>query len=528
MIRLTVLLALLVTHSTVLAVDDCGSSVNSRSVVVVEPEVIPPAEGAIQNAGCGTEIWNGGPSDGEARLVKYAVRLSEYSLNSMIRPNWGDFESDEGVYRFEKLNALFDRCIQYRQKVNLAVFVTSSNHGLKIDGALCAYPRYVHEAMQKSDHKDVSFTSSLGKVTRWEPNFHNPYFFERYDALLAAFAEYLAAPHVFAGKSIERKKLVRCIEMRHFGWWGEGAYPRQFVPDNSECLIRFADSFLRRFPDIRLIAPTNGMVYVPSVYDTIKDYHFYLMNARNDVGLLGIFRDNWGWDERSSYFQRIYYAANRYEKDGQRLYELIRDRWKSAPLVGEPGRTYPKGDFRPYSCLMEQVEYLHPVVIRNCNVSTGGGVSPTNPTNYSIFNDPPALEQFRKAYAVLGFRYLFQDVQVLQQDDKTCISLNWQNTGLTPTYDRWIIRYFVLNEAGEEIWAGESSLDLRTVFPSESVAPGTIASEAGKVHTDRFDAIPAGRLFVIIEDPTGISFPMALSLRGRTEAGAYLLATLGK
>ena len=63
----------------------------------------------------------------------------------------------------------------------------------------------------------------LNKQKHWEPNFENPYFFERYNALLKAFAEYLERPISADGKTVPRKKLVRCIEMRHFGFWGEGA-----------------------------------------------------------------------------------------------------------------------------------------------------------------------------------------------------------------------------------------------------------------------------------------------------------------
>ncbi|MHB8898204.1 MAG: hypothetical protein ACYC6Y_05615 [Thermoguttaceae bacterium] len=158
---------------------------------VIRPAIIPVEEGSIQNAGSGTEIWRGGPDNGESRLVKYAVRVSDYSVNSMIRISWCDYETKEGQYLFAKLDEHFEHCIRYGQKLNIGCFVTSGNHGLTIDDGLCAYPAYVHEALQNSQQKDVKYTPSRGRITRWEPNFENDYFFERYDALLAAFAEYL-------------------------------------------------------------------------------------------------------------------------------------------------------------------------------------------------------------------------------------------------------------------------------------------------------------------------------------------------
>jgi hypothetical protein len=491
--------------------------------VNVSPEIISPDQGAIQNAGVGTEIWNGDPSNGVTNLVKYAVRVSDHAVNSMIRVSWADYETKEGEYRFQKMDKHFEHCIQYGQKLNIGCFVTSAGGRSMIAGARCSYPAYVHEAMQNSAQKDVTSPLFTDKKNLWEPNFENPCFFERYDALLKAFAAYLERPQTFGGRAVQRKKLVRCIEMRHFGFWGEGAYPKHLVPAHSKYLIQFADAFIRHFPDIRIVVPTNGMVYIPSVYDALKDYHFHLLSAKNSVGLLGIFRDNWGWDERSSYYQKIYYASNRYEKDGVKMYELLRDRWKFAPLVGEPGRTGPKKDWHPYSCLLDQVRYLHPVVIRNCNVSDGANAF--NPTGYSIFNDPQALDNFHRMYAMIGFRYLFTSARITRHNGGLEIATDWLNIGLTPTYDQWKLRFFIEDETGKEVWTGFSSLDLRTVFPDENTPPGVVDARKAKTHTDRFPNVPeTGKLHLQIVDPDGISPHMALSIKGRTAKGAYLLA----
>ncbi len=505
-------------------------------------KMIPIEAGAIQNAGSGTEIWRGGPSNGYEFLVKDAVRVSPYSVNSMIRTQWYVYEKEKGVYDFSSMDQSFKYGIQYGQKLNLAVFTTSTNAGLKIDGALCAYPLYLHEAMQKSDKQDVKYTSNLGNVTRWEPNFENPYFFERYDKLLEAFAEYLERPIDFNGKTVVRKKLVRCIELRHFGWWGEGGYPKQFVPGDSKYLIQFAESYLKHFPDIRLIAPTNGMGYFPNTYGTIADYHFFLMNAKNNAGLFGIFRDNFGWDEDWNFYQAIYYASNKWEKNGVKLYELIRDRWKFAPLVGEPGQTYPKKNWRPYSTLIRQAEYLHPAVVRNCNVSLGKGRSATNPTDYTVLKDPQAIAEFHRFYSIIGFRYVIDGPNAELDGDRLTVSLGWFNIGLTPTYDRWKIQYIIRDQSGKDLWTGSSAFDLRSLLPEETIKPGQFdrtkvkaVSDVFKLDADVLSSVVSKELtgsldvkkkmacglFVKIVDPDGISPPMALSIEGRTKDGAY-------
>ncbi len=497
-----------------------GGDDAKKETVMFRPKPIPVEAGAIQNAGCGTEIWRGGPSDGVTELVRYAVRVSEHSANAMIRVGWDAYETRQGEYRFETMDARFEQCLKYGQKLDIACFVTS-NAGTKqiIDDAYCCYPAYVHEAMQASEQKDTINALWLNQKKHWEPNFANDFFFERYDALLKAFATYLEGTVSVEGRTVLRKQLVRCIEMRHFGFWGEGAYPKPLIPANSACLTRFADSFVRHFPDIWIVVPTNGMRFT-AAYDALKDYHFHLLTVRNQKGLLGTFRDNWGDDEKR--YQSIYYAGNGYEQDGVKLYELLRDRWKFAPLVGEPGRWGPRdGGFHPYWDLCDQVAYLHPAVIRNCNVSTGR--STTNPTDYSILDDPKALAAFHRMYALIGFRYLIKEGSITRGDGWLEAQLAWQNIGLTPTYDCWTVTYFLENAAGEEIWRGSSTLDLRRMLPDEQAAPGS-QDVAVTQHTDRFENVPSGgQLWLQIVDPDGISPPLALSIEGRSAKGAYLL-----
>jgi hypothetical protein len=511
------------------SISSCGESDELGGSKKTGFEVIMPESGVIQNAGTGNEIWNGGASNGETRIINFAVKVSDFAVNSMIRVNWADYEPTEGNYRFDKMDKYFDNCVKYDQKVDIACFCTSyiGNNTLS-DGVLCSYPEYIHQAMQASEQKDIKYKSSLffapGKVT-WEPNFESDYFYERYDALLKAFSDYLKTPVTFKGRQVPREKFVRCIEMRHFGLYGEGHYyVPELIPPNAECLTRFADSFIKYFPDTWICVPTLGMAYSSSYPTSMlpfkRDYHFYLLTARNNRGLLGIFRDNWGSNEAG--FLNIYHSENRYEKDGKKMYELIRDRWKYAPLIGEPGRFGPSEGFQPYSNLLDQVKYLHPVVIRNTNVADGE--NPFNPTGYSIFNDPQALGYFHKMYSIIGFRYLITSADISQKDGNLEISLNWLNIGLTPTYDRWQVLFFIKNESGKETWSGLSTLDLRTIFPDEGTPPGEVNKGKATSHTDSFQNVPeGGSLFMKIIDPDGISPNMSLTIKGRTPDGAYLL-----
>lgn len=510
-----------------------GSELNRERVIPVEA-------GAIQNAGIGTEIWNGGPSAGCDFLVRYAVQLRPYALNSMIRVSWSDYEEEEGVYLFEKkMDPYFQTALQYGQKLNLAVFMCDLpvyDRKIQVDLtrpdeeiAGMQYPLYVHKAMQKSEQKDRTDRRLPNDLPRWVPNYKNDYFFQRYDALLKAFAEYLEGKITFEGRSVERKKLVRIIEIRFYGTFGEGNYRAPNVPDNSECLIRFAKLYLKYFPDIRLAAPTLGMMDAPDMKPTV-DYLFFLLSAKNNAGSIGLFRDNWG-DNDDMYMYRIcFYKDNRLEKDGKKMYELIRDRWQLAPMSGEPGKFQIKpgihGLFIPYHNIIEQVSYLRPAYVRNCNVSVGVKTR-YNPTGFNIKNDPIGLANFHWAYSVMGFRLVMLPGEYQIDHSKIKLTLNWQNIGLTPVYDRWTVKFFAEDQDGKEIWKQESTLDLKKLPLHKQIPPGRFDSEKMFSHQDILNNFPVGKkLYLRIEDPDGISPPMALSIEGRRKDGSYYIGQI--
>jgi hypothetical protein len=80
------------------------------------------------------------------------------------------------------------------------------------------------------------------------------------------------------------------------------------------------------------------------------------------------------------------------------------------------------------------------------------------------------------------------------------------------------------DKSGKEIWSGFSSVDLQTIFPGEETPPGKVDEDKAIPHTDSFQNVPGrGSLYMEIVDPDGISPNMALSIKGRTSEGAYLL-----
>lgn len=114
-----------------------------------------------------------------------------------------------------------------------------------------AVPKYLFEKIQTSEYsmyKDNQFGNA------YVPNYDSPLLLERHKALLNAFAKWINGN--VQGTNIKRKNIIYSIEMRYFGYWGEGATQGGLYPKTS-LFNEYIDSYIDAFPDILLLAPIN-------------------------------------------------------------------------------------------------------------------------------------------------------------------------------------------------------------------------------------------------------------------------------
>ena len=475
-------------------------------------------DGCLPNSGSVYEVWSGVNSSGNISLLKPISQIPLQPLNSMIRLCWSDIEKDLDHYDFSLLDKAFVNCYKYNQKLSIGAFVITngaSKIGNVVDGGYCSYPNYLHQRMKSSNDADVLYKNANG-VLNWEPNFNNLFFIERYIKLLSVFSDYLNSYQSIEKSQICRKDYVRFIEMRFLGWWGEGAYPTALIPSDFANLKKIVDAYAVSFPDIWILAPTNGMRYNSNT--ALRDFNFYLLRSKNDRGEFGLFRDNWG--DNDLLYSTLFYAGNKASDKGDKMYELIKNKWQKAPVIGEPIRLDFTQKYTPYLNLVEQVEYMHPCIIRNSNTS----LDKMKGDNLTAEQQKVILE-FNRMYSLIGFRYFFVLKDIHPLDRRLELILNWGNIGLTPTYDLWYIVFFIKDDSGKVIWSKHSGLDLRTVYPHPNLKYGYYSFD--KIAEFK-EFIPhlRGNLYLKVVDPQNISPNMYLSQQGRLIDGSYFLLNI--
>ena len=223
---------------------------------------------------------------------------------------------------------------------------------------------------------------------------------------------------------------------------------------------------------------------------------YYLATASNDAGEFGIRRDNWGATE--SWYNEGIWENNTVSYSGVQLKDLIMNKWKTAPITGEPCCN------SGYASLPSQVKKYHVTSFGNGNYGTA--VTGSNVITAS---------------KLAGARIILTQGNITTANDELNVTLNWQNTGVAPVYKNWIISYELKNSLDTTVWTDNSGFSLKLFLPR----PGSTA------HTDKFilpKTLPPGpyKLNLIIRDPVGYRPPFPLGIAGRNADGSYTLTTV--
>ena len=219
-----------------------------------------------------------------------------------MRYTWNRLERGKGEYLFDKeLEPLFVQCVKEHSRVTpgLAWMCGGGYPSAPLrDGQRCTVPEYLYRELAASNHPMMKDASYGGGLT---PDYDSPLLLERFRALLNAFSAWLDGN--VTGTQIKRRDVVYGIEMRYFGYWGEGAVKNGSYPV-TDVFDGYIDAYLSAFPDILLIAPMQETLHLPTRknYDAHPTNPQYLramkhvgrlFRERNAAGRLGFFIDCW-------------------------------------------------------------------------------------------------------------------------------------------------------------------------------------------------------------------------------------------
>jgi hypothetical protein len=445
-----------------------------------KPTVLPDSQ-FIMRPGAGVEQWHSG-SDARANLGQ--------PLDVYHRFVWTRLEGPaQGSYNWTYFDNLVNDAIKKGQKLSFGIMSDYpdgfSGVGLaSYDGAMSAYPKYLHDLMQSEPVKDWKARSGT-----WVPNYNSPHYHARLLALHKALDLHI--------KEKGWQRVIQFVDVRGFGSWGEwnssgivtdiNQYPSGTFPTVAS-FKKIIDAHTEGFPDyplVAMIAAFDGQ-WLRNTWIPAEIGH-YILTTKNKWGLLGWRRDQWGATDQ---YLKDYLENNNRSFNGVVLKNLIMERWKYAPITGEP---MPSGN--SMTDLVRQIKLYHAT-------SFGEG-------NYGNVSGSTLVNNIREAANIAGYR-----LQVTSGSFTTGkngnITVTWENTGVAPTYENWEVIY-ELKDGDKLVWFGKSSFNPKLFHGTKTV-------------TDNYE-LPTGdlSLYIRVIDPTGYRQPLPLANAGRLSDGSYKL-----
>ena len=483
--------------------------------------------------------WQGGINKRITKVYEESP-YQRFSAMRYWRGGWNALEGGKDEWRFDQtVEPLLQLCLAERARIILGLCWMCGG-GLRgntnvvwkaDDGNWCAVPRYLYDELKASDHP-LKFDASFGGGLT--PDYDSPILQDRFRALLLAFAQWIEKP--VTGTQVRRKDLIYGIELRYFGYWGEGAVKGGTYPV-SEGFDRFIDAYLEAFPDILLIAPAQEALHLPLEKAYLKNpsnpqalramkHVGRMFHARNQAGPVGFFIDCWEPRTHLPTDTRVMFTPEgAVEKLGDcRLNHL----WGNAYVTGEFAyfiRKYNKNDL-PYATLGEQFRERHVsgLSVHNFTIidTTQGPADPSlgNRPRTNVRPSDEICANTRRALSTLGYRIVLGSPKVARDEQGTAVSFTLTNIGTSKMYhDYYRVRVFAEDVAGRILESIDVPFDLRTLQPGEK----PLVWDESRGTTVRANLkTRQGRVRLVFADAKGIEHPMCLSNRGRRASdGSY-------
>ena len=467
----------------------------------------------VKGPGRGAEQWQHLPWDNQSGDgVMIPAGNSTPGPNYYTRFAWKEIESDatQGSYSWTQFDMKIHQAIDAHQMFSFGVMPVCSGCG---SGSFI--PTYLHKLMQAEPTLKDWYYSADGA---WIPNWNSNSYLTRYKALLQAIANHIATTSYkpsWSSVAIPYANVIYYVDIRGYGnygewhtypWMNDGAYPSNAhaTAATLQALINYNLQVFPNYPNVILINAftTNTASFVP------EQVSYYALTATNNWGQIGWRRDGWG-DATNSLILENNTETYNPGSGNVSLSSLIMNKWKYAPIVGEPqaGLTNSFDCGSPYCHIISEVNLYHGSSFGNGNLA-----SPTSSTTQS---------NIQQASRIAGYRFILTGGSmntVLTPGSAFNITLNWQNIGLAPVYENWNVVYELRNSSGGVAWTSNSTFKPRLFLPSGS--PTSISQNFTLPST-----VPSGTysLNLIIKDPLNYKSPLALAITGRNTDGSYVL-----
>jgi hypothetical protein len=437
------------------------------------------------------------------------------------RFQWTQFETTvQGTYDWTKFDDAMEEAIDARRKLSFGImtfFPFEPEIGAEqYDDGYGSYPSYLHDLMQGETNPDWQ-TDGTGPCTSgcsglgWVPNWNSEYYLNRWGALNRALAQHIASTSY---DGVPYANAIQYVDIRGYGTYGEWTqvgivsstanYPTgtRITVASQKRIIDSVKVAFANYPLVFLIAALDCNLLAN--VDNDPEIAHYCLTQSNTWGKFGWRRDSYGDED---WFYDDYLEANPNSYSGVDFDTAISNRYKYAPIVGEPYNGL------QMTALPGQVRTYHTNSFGNGNY---GGITLSAASEDSI----------RLASKLAGYRVVLDSGKVttnLVPGSGFSITLYWKNKGLTPVYENWQPVFELRNGSGTVVWSGNSGFQLKRwwldnpALNAESVDNFTLP---GNVSNGNYS------LYLIIKDPLGYRRPFPLAITGRNSDGSYLLKNI--
>ncbi|MFM2146638.1 MAG: hypothetical protein RL732_1474 [Bacteroidota bacterium] len=473
----------------------------------------PLTDPELPNYGRGAHYWNGVEWDDE-----WAPQVPEGNTKAKTgyrRFSWFEMESALGVYRFTggapslewHLKDLADKGMLLGYGSVMTAY--DGGKGITYDGGVSQYPQYLHELMQSETTKDWLYNGR-----DWIPNWNSPSYLSRWRALQQAVHDFIVnwsytpSSGPWAGKKVKGRDMLDWADCRGYGNFGEWhtwpwtkSTPADAIATDST-IIEIINATKDVFNDVPL--HVNIALFDTNPWGDHNAFRaHYALTARNEWGPLGWRNDGIGDPGHEKFL-----IGNDFTYGDWRADTAIENRWQYAMTTGEPLNG--DGSCCPYyHDVADEIANYHYAGMGNGNYGSRTGEVWTT---------------MNEAFKLTGFRFNINEGYMsttLSPNRDFQVSLNWQNVGASPLYQkRWRVVYQLKTAADEEVGKWVSKFNPFLFLPDSD-------------GTDILDTLKTGNLTVgdtykltlKIEDATGLCEPLYLALNApaRNADGSYTL-----
>lgn len=473
--------------------------------------------------------WRGRASidDGSTFFENLNIRVFEECPNKSINlyPSykWNQVEKNNGEFDFTPFKHYALNAVKRGSRMTVAMFPCSNAGGQSsylVDGHYTNIPLYMYNYLKDNEPSALleNDNGTLGKS--WILNPASDYVFDRTKNIIEAFNRYISETTIdYNGKSFTIKQCIGCFEFRFFGEYGEGSVPSSIFADEDD------SKYTRYFESFYNLGTDEHVFQFPFMGEYLYRFKEYIENKYINRKI-GFFVDTFGSNSKGW----IYTNINKQFIGDICESRFIRDKVVNQHYIsGEIGQS---NSSIPPTSLFYEVRNLRATSL-NLNISD------------NVVKSPYTNVLLAKVGSMMGYRIILASPSVSYNDGKLSYSFKLTNIGVCKVQPKYYKVKLLIKDLDEGskyssdynenvipnvLHKFDVGFDITTLNACDKYEPlFYYLGNATTINGEQEVNLQSGKtyyIFLLIEDETGCSAPLVLSVYGRRKDGSYPIGVI--